>query len=321
MWRTSADNTPPRLTASSTLVITQAEGLRELEALHDFVDGAGLGAGRQHQRGFDAGLHLAQQAQAARQFRIARARARGVDHDELAAAQFVEQLGQFGDVENIVRGDAQQAPQHVHLFVRADAHGVGGDHRDAARAMTQHPARRELGEQRGLAGAGGTGEGDDAALLQPAIAGDAHGARDGGEREAARRREIRVRAGILRTSELARSCVMPSCASSLSMAAWMGERRDRSFQASVASCDSSMRRMSFISLASESWPVRPAWSAAVPAPGTGLPAAAAMAGASDSEICEDARRVALQFGWRACRRWRRAARRDSARSCVGAARA
>ena len=47
-----------------------------------------------------------QQAQAARQFRIARARARGVDHDELAAAQLVQQLGQLGDVEDVVRGDA-----------------------------------------------------------------------------------------------------------------------------------------------------------------------------------------------------------------------
>ena len=53
-------------------------------------------------------------------------------------------------------------------------------------------------------------------------------------------------AGILRTSELARSCVMPSCASSLSIAACIGERRDMSFHASVASCASSMRRMSFI---------------------------------------------------------------------------
>ena len=46
-----------------------------------------------------------------------------------------------------------------------------------------------LASKRGLAGAGGTGEGDHAALLQPAIAGDLDGARDGGEREAARRRE------------------------------------------------------------------------------------------------------------------------------------
>ncbi len=45
---------------------------------------------------------------------------------------------------------------------------------------------------------------------------------------------------------------MPSCASSLCMAACTGERRDMSFHASVASCDSSMRRMSFISFASAS---------------------------------------------------------------------
>jgi hypothetical protein len=72
------------------------------------------------------------------------------------------------------------------------------------------------------------------------------------------------------------------------MAAWIGERRDMSFQASVASCASSMRRMSFISLASAS--------GTGPAAVTGVPATCEIAGARVSEICEDARRGACAVG-------------------------
>ena len=174
-------------------MITQRGRLRHREQLHDFVDGARLDAGRQHQRRSRCcDSHLVQQAQAARELRIARAGARGVDQHELLAATARPAVRAAPATSyDVVRGDAEQASQHVHLFVRADAHRVGRHQRDAARAVTQHPARGELGEQRGLAGAGGTGEGDAAAGLEPAIAGDLHGARDGREREAARRGEIR----------------------------------------------------------------------------------------------------------------------------------
>ena len=101
---------------------------------------------------------------------------------------------------------------------------------------------------------------------------------------------------------------MPSCASSLSIAACSGERRDMSFHASVASCASSMRRMSLTSFGELAVllaaPARLARRSSGGCSGSGR----AGFGTSASDNCDDARREP-----RACRRSRL---RDLRRGCV-----
>ncbi len=102
-------------------------------------------------------------------FGIALAESRGVDQDQSPIRESCQQWHEFASTLDCIGRHAQQTAQGVDLFGRANAHRVGRHQRDIARSMLHYPARRELGQQRGLADTRRTHQRHHATLSQPGV--------------------------------------------------------------------------------------------------------------------------------------------------------
>ncbi len=184
-------------------------------------------AGGQHQRRLDLrACMLDQQCAVDAPVPDRAARARGVDHDELrwpasAAVRAARRR------RTRACGGRRAGVPSMCICSRAPMRTASAEiMRDAARAVAQHPARREFlrsawscrrrpdrrrRRRRPFRASGRSATGTVRATVASA------------KRRAAEK--FRFGAESCASSELARSCEMPSCASSLSMAACTGERR------------------------------------------------------------------------------------------------
>ncbi len=70
-------------------------------------------------------------------WRVALAHARRVDQHEALLAELFENVRDVGEAVGDVDGHVEHLAEGLHLVVRADADAVGGDEREAARAMSQ----------------------------------------------------------------------------------------------------------------------------------------------------------------------------------------
>ena len=126
------------------------------EGADDLLQGVPLSVRRQRQHHLRARGPELQRLELLAQAHVSRPHAGGVDQDQALRFEPVEHAGQLPPGVRRVHVGAEDPGVGHELFASADAVGIGAHQREILAPVTHAPARRELGDGRGLARSGGT---------------------------------------------------------------------------------------------------------------------------------------------------------------------
>ena len=135
----------------------------------DFVERVAVAGAVEQQDALHRRLHASQHGDLLGQVAVALAHAHGVDDHQVLLGQRRQREAQVGRVLDRMHGHAKDVAVDAQLLVRANPERVGGQERQAFRAVLEHEARGKLGGGGGLAHAGGTHQRQHAALGEERI--------------------------------------------------------------------------------------------------------------------------------------------------------